>query len=98
MEEEKKVLPPTREYRLVPGDVVQHFKRELVGYKETQYLYKILSFAEHTETGEKLVIYQALYPPFGVWARPWGMFMGPVDKNKYPNSHQLFRFELWEGK
>lgn len=43
------------------GDIVQHFKRELIEDKtSTQYLYKILEIAEHTETKEKLVIYQAL--------------------------------------
>ena len=44
------------------GDIVQHFKRELIEDKSsTLYLYKILEIAEHTETKEKLVIYQALY-------------------------------------
>lgn len=41
-----------------PGDVVQHFKRELLEDTDnTLYLYKILEIAEHTETKEKLVIY-----------------------------------------
>lgn len=48
----------TREMHM--GDIVRHFKRETVANPTTEYLYKILAFAEHTETGEKLVIYQAL--------------------------------------
>ena len=39
------------------GDIVRHFKREWVDQNSTKYLYKVLAFAEHTETGERLVIY-----------------------------------------
>lgn len=45
----------TREMHM--GDIVRHFKRETVANPTTEYLYKILAFAEHTETGEKLVVY-----------------------------------------
>ena len=38
------------------GDLVQHFKREWVSEHTAEYLYKVLAFAQHTETGEKLVI------------------------------------------
>lgn len=41
----------TREMHM--GDIVRHFKRETVANPTTEYLYKILAFAEHTETGEK---------------------------------------------
>ena len=88
---------------MIPGDIVQHFKRELLGDTEnTLYLYKILEIAEHTETKEKLVIYQALYEDaskgihFGVFARPYDMFMSEVDHNKYPNIKQKYRFELYK--
>lgn len=84
------------------GDIVQHFKRELLFDKNNQlYLYKILEIAEHTETGEKLVIYQALYDSdamgihFGVFARPFDMFMSEVDRDKYPNIKQKYRFEKY---
>ena len=46
------------------GDIVKHFKRENVSKDTAEYLYKILAFASHTENGENLVIYQALYPPY----------------------------------
>lgn len=75
------------------GDIVQHFKREWVPADTTEYLYKVLAFAQHTETGEKLVIYQGLYPPFKTCARPYSMFMGEVDRGKYPDIKQRYRFE-----
>ena len=52
------------ECRFHIGDVVQHFKRENVNLETAEYLYRILAFAQHTENGKKLVIYQALYPPY----------------------------------
>jgi hypothetical protein len=58
------------------GDIVQHFKRETLSNPGNLYLYKILAFAEHTETGEMLVIYQALYKDlskninYTIFARP----------------------------
>ena len=84
--------------RLKPGDVVKHFKRELIKNPEdsAEYMYVILDFAEHTETKEKLVIYKALYAPFKICARPYDMFMSEVDKVKYPDIKQLYRFEKFE--
>ena len=75
------------------GDIVQHFKREWVSAETSEYLYKVLAFAQHTETGERLVIYQALYSPFKVCARPYAMFMSEVDREKYPDIKQQYRFE-----
>ena len=75
------------------GDIVRHFKREWVSAETSEYLYKVLAFAQHTETGERLVIYQALYAPFKVCARPYAMFMSEVDREKYPDIRQKYRFE-----
>lgn len=75
------------------GDIVKHFKREWVDEKTSEYLYKILAFASHTETGEHLVIYQGLYAPFKICARPYAMFMSEVDREKYPDVKQTYRFE-----
>ena len=75
------------------GDIVQHFKREWVSQETSEYLYKVLAVAHHTENGEKLVIYQALYAPFKICARPYDMFMSEVDREKYPDIRQKYRFE-----
>ena len=78
---------------ILVGDIVQHFKREWVSFETSEYLYKVLAFAQHTETGEKLVVYQRMYPPFKICARPYDMFMSEVDREKYPKIRQKYRFE-----
>ena len=78
---------------LRPGDIVKHFKRQWSDPGSTEYLYKILTFAIHSETEEELVIYQAMYPPFKTCARPFSMFMSEVDREKYPDAEQKYRFE-----
>lgn len=93
--------------RLCKGDIVQHFKRETLdfstGIDRNLYLYRIIDVAEHTESKEKLVIYQALYDNekmgvhFGVYARPYDMFISEVDHKKYPDIQQKYRFELYSG-
>ena len=76
------------------GDIVRHFKRENVNQETAEYLYRIVAFASHTENGEKLVIYQALYPPYKTCARPYDMFCSEVDRKKYPDAKQKYRFEV----
>ena len=90
-EAEAKEEVPERD--ILVGDIVQHFKREWVSADTSEYLYKVLAFAQHTENGENLVIYQALYAPFKVCARPYSMFMSEVDREKYPDVKQKYRFE-----
>lgn len=79
------------------GDIVQHFKRETLSEEEkrtNKYLYRIIGHAKHTECGEELMVYQALYAPFELFARPSEMFYSEVDHEKYPNISQRYRIEL----
>ena len=75
------------------GDIVKHFKRELDS-SGNMYLYRILGVARHTENGEELMVYQALYGDGQIFARPLAMFMEEVDHNKYPDIKQKYRFEV----
>lgn len=68
-----------------PGQIYRHFKGNL---------YRIVTLAEHSETGEKLVVYQGLYGEYPVYARPVSMFMEKLDKEKYPDTDFEYRFEL----
>ena len=84
----------TRE--LKSGDIVAHFEREQVDKTTNKYLYRIITVATHTETEETLVVYEALYEPFGVFARPLDSFLSEVDHDKYPDIKQKYRFEKVE--
>jgi hypothetical protein len=66
-------------------EIYRHFKGNM---------YRILNIAEHTETGEKLVIYQSVDDESKIYARPLDMFMSTVDREKYPDAEQSMRFEL----
>ena len=73
--------------RINPGDTVRHFKGNL---------YQVLYFARDSETREDVVVYRALYGERGVWVRPKAMFLSEVDRQKYPDAAQTYRFERVE--
>ncbi|MCL2371700.1 DUF1653 domain-containing protein [Candidatus Saccharibacteria bacterium] len=50
-------------------------------------LYLVEDLAEHSETGEKLVIYRGLYADSPLYVRPLAMFLEKYDGDSY-------RFEL----
>ena len=85
-----------RELRFKPGDIVQHFKRELLSEDESRsrkYLYEIIGVALHSETMEEMMVYRPLYGDMKMFVRPLEMFLGEVDHGKYPDVRQKYRFE-----
>ncbi len=91
----------TMENPFHPGDKVRHFKRGLLTPAELaadpeRYLYDIVGVAEHTETGEALMVYRPRYGEKRLFARPLAMFLSEVDREKYPDAPQRYRFEKLE--
>lgn len=69
--------------------VYKHFKGDY---------YIVLDTATHSETKEKYVVYRGLYGDNELYIRPYDMFISKVDKEKYPNVKQEYRFELQDIK
>ena len=72
------------ERKIEIGKVYRHFKGNL---------YKVIDIANDSESEDKIVVYEALYGEHIHWARPYDMFNSFVDKEKYPDVDQKYRFE-----
>ncbi len=59
----------------------KHFKGKIV---------TVLALAKHSETLEDMVVYEH---DGDIWVRPYELFVSKVDKEKYPNVQQEYRFE-----
>ena len=67
---------------VIVGKTDRHFKGTL---------YKVMAIAKNSETLEDMVVYAH---DDKVWVRPYNMFIEKVDKEKYPDVEQEYRFEL----
>jgi len=67
--------------------IYKHFKGDY---------YLVEDVAIHSETMEKYVVYRKLYGDCELYIRPYEMFLEKVDREKYPNVLQEYRFELQE--
>ena len=75
------------ERKIKIGRIYKHFKGDY---------YLVEDIVIDSETKGKMVLYRALYGDGKRYVRPYEMFASPVDKVKYPNVEQKFRFELQE--
>ena len=65
--------------------IYKHFKGDY---------YIVVDTAIHSETKEKYVVYRGLYGNNELYIRPYDMFTSEVDRQKYPQVEQKYRFEL----
>lgn len=71
------------------GGIYRHFKGDY---------YLVEAIANDSESGREVVVYRQLYGDNRLWVRDLEMFTSLVDKDKYPDAKQDYRFELVEVK
>ena len=64
--------------------IYKHFKGDY---------YLLVDVAKHSETGETYVLYRQMYGDESLWIRPVDIFLEEVDREKYPDVEQKYRFE-----
>ena len=69
--------------------IYRHFKGDY---------YLVEELARDSETNKEMVVYRKLYDDGSLWVRDKDMFLSEVDKNKYPDAKQKYRFELQDVK
>ena len=69
---------------IVLGGIYRHFKGDY---------YLVEALAKDCETTEPVVLYRQLYGTGELWVRSLSDFMKEVDHQKYPDVHQIYRFE-----
>ena len=57
------------------------------------HIYKVIGIAKDSETLEEKVVYENI-DTLELWIRDKKEFLSKVDKNKYPDVEQEYRFEL----
>lgn len=71
-----------------PYEIYRHFKGNT---------YQILAIAKDSEDGHLIVVYQALYGSYEIYARDLVQFMSPVDHINYPEVEAQYRFTKVES-
>ena len=77
------------ENKLVINGIYKHFKGDY---------YLVIDTCIDSETGKTLVLYKSLYGECLLYVRSLEMFLEKVDKEKYPDSKSVYRFELQDIK
>lgn len=73
-----------RRQKPAAGEFYRHFKGQL---------YQVKMIAKDSSSLKETVVYQAMYAPFDCWVRDLEEFTSEVDKEKYPEAKQSWRFE-----
>ena len=84
------------DFRMSSQKTAQHYKEQMTGKRYRHFkggIYIVTDIAVHSETGNLMVVYKSFKDPSLTWARPISMFLSEVDKGKYPDVKQEYRFE-----